>query len=1337
MRLAWNPKRLRPVSPTTDTPHTPSGAPMSPLSSASRRRPACAGVPELRSGTSHPQGPFAGASSGARASARSAPLLRKGLGTPLLALLLLGATLGASPAEAQEPTRRVAQPERVYVPIEDFDRIFDAEKGGVFLPYADLKRLLERAQGHAAKRPVEVPVEPPTDYVLVGARFSGLAGEKVARFTATFEVEVLRENAWVVVPIGLGTASLESVEATGGQAIVGPLAQLVRQAPTARGAAEAAQAQGYGILVRGPGRVKTTATFAVPIHTQPGESSFDLELPRAALTQFVTTLPQSGIKVDVKGALATEASDIEGQDQTRVRAYFDGASKAKVVWNPKAKTAPGETQEPVLFAQTQTSVRLDEGVLQVVTRIGYDIRRAPCDTFKVRFPQGFTLLGVEGENMRETPFPKSVGDEQEITVRLHDKAEKRYALVIRLERQVGEATTGKLAFPRVATAGTEREWGILAARASQYVSMEPLDERGVTQIDHAKLSAIQAKDLGWAPTKKARGKGAKRRARPPLVFRYLLQPYRLNLAARPIEPEVKGKVYTLATLRDDQIALKTSVRYEVRKRGIFSVKLLIPKGIDLEPFNDQVIKKDTRLPGPVEGTEILQLDFVNQQEDAFWLHLSGTVERPAKQPETGTVGLDLPRIGLLDVLEEKGFLGVGAQTHLKLTYDQEKSSRDRLLELSLGELQGNGFSHSPGKGEELIFGLKYSYPKELLARFEVRKKESKLTAKVESLVDAQEDLVKVKTAIRLNVEHAGIEVVKLQVPKELKTDKDLKFERDGLIKEPRIEIEGDYAIWTIPLQGKRLGEFVLRCEYDLKLENFQAGQQRKVTLHEIKVLECFSETGDIALKKHENLVIREAAMTSLEKRDKRDLPPELKAQGPIHAYRYVSHPHQLELVLTKYDFQAPLGILVKHLHLDEVLDEDGLLKVEAWLLIQNNAEQFLTLLLPPEAKMRGLLVDGDSEEWSEGEAVEARPSIQVHLGEVTKGRKQDPFLVRIRYDLPSHELGRTGRRELFTVALPLKGEKTVPVARLTRLVYLPEGYAYLDFDTDATKHFDETSLWESLKEALGVRTGRDRWQRSQAGTFATAQISGLKQSTVRGTGAGGIYPLLELPQGRRPYLFEKLANPSELSVRYSTWPLFFLLDVLAFLGVVLLGVALDTKKVVSPLVYVGGAAAVSLLGAVFLGRALEPYFASGLVGSLGLGGFFLTRGMWRELTVLRHERRLEELEKEASVARARADAAQREAALRGVVVATARPAAEAAATPTKGDDPKGGDEAEAAAAADRIWLEGQEAPAAEEAPAEDATAEEAPAEDAPAEEATAEDAPEEADTSEEPKDGGE
>ncbi|MGE0707621.1 MAG: hypothetical protein AB7N76_08135 [Planctomycetota bacterium] len=1248
--------------------------------------------------------------------------------------LALLACLLSAPALAQE--RPAPQPERVYVPIEDFDKIFDTEKGGVFVPYKDLKRLIERANRHLPPKPEQADAPPPADYVLVGATFDGEAGERVARFKATFDVEVLRDDAWVVVPIGLGDASLEQVEAAGGRAVVGPLAALVHNLPPDR---RPRDPRGYAIVIKGAGRVRTSATFAVPVASRPGESSFGLDLPRAALTRFQVALPQSGIKVGVHGALATEEVDLSAEDRTRVRAYFDAAAQAKVVWNPKPKAVEGAKLDPLLFAHTETSLLLEEGVLKAVSRINYDILQAPCGVFAIRFPKGYRLLSVEGENISEYPQPREVDGEQEITVRLHEKAEKgerAYGLTLSLELNLGDDSS-QVAFPRIRTLGTEREDGVLAARASELVSMEPQKLAGITQVDDKQLSPALAKDLGWQPAARKGGQPE----RPPLVFRYLRQPWSLALKTQPIEPEVKGRVYSLATVRDDEVVLRARVLYEVRKRGIFVVRLRVPRGFKLQPLDEREVKNQEVQDDPQDPkSSLVTVTFQKQHHPGvFALDLEGSLERQEKQPEQGEVALDLPRVGLLDVIEEKGFLGVAGQAHLKLTYEK-KSSGKGLLPLALQKLYQERFPFRAESGDELTFGLKYSWANDVAARFTVKKKESKLTARVETLVDAQEDMVKVKTELHCKVEHAGVEQVRVTVPAALKSEKDLKWEAGDLIKDKKVEVQGEVATWTITLQGKRLGDFVLRCEYELKLEDFQAGQQRQVTLHELSVLDCFSETGDIALKKHENLVIREAQMVSLEKRDKRDLPESLQRQGPIHAYRYVSHPHTLALALTKYDFQAPLGILVKHLHLDEVLGSDGQLKVEAFLALQNNAEQFLTVLLPAGAKMRGLSVDGKNEEWSEGNPVEGRPSVQVHLGEVSKTRKQEPFLVRMRYDLQPEELGRSGRRELSGPTFPLKGDKEVPVARLTRSLYLPEGYAYLDFDTDATKHFDETSLWESLKEALGVRTGRDRGQRAQAADFALARVNELKTMTPGQSGGGGIYPDLELPQGQRPYLFEKLANPSRLSARYSTWPLFFLLDVLVFLGVVVLGVVLDLRGLVKPIAFVSVAAAGSLLGAVFLGRALEPYFASGLVGSLGLGGFFLARGMWRELTVLRHERRLAELDKEAAVARARAEAAQREAALRGAVVATPRPAAPAApaAEPAgKGAVKKGEPTAEELAAADKIKLEPAAKPAeakaaeakaearpaeakAEAAPAEGEAEAEAPAAEAPADEAPAE-----------------
>src|SRR5690606_2932801 len=98
--------------------------------------------------------------------------------------------------------------------------------------------------------------------------------------------------------------------------------------------------------------------FAVPIASKPGESSFGLTLPGAALCNFEVTLPQSGLRVKVDNALATEESSLAAQDQTKVRAYFGAASQARVTWNPRPKAVEGEKRDPLLFAETETSLFL-------------------------------------------------------------------------------------------------------------------------------------------------------------------------------------------------------------------------------------------------------------------------------------------------------------------------------------------------------------------------------------------------------------------------------------------------------------------------------------------------------------------------------------------------------------------------------------------------------------------------------------------------------------------------------------------------------------------------------------------------------------------------------------------------------------------------------------------------------------------------------------------------------------------------------------------------------------------------------------------------------------------
>ncbi len=1210
--------------------------------------------------------------------------MRTSRALPLLLASL--AVLTGSPAAAQEAAGPPPMPERVYVPIEQFDDVFEKEGRGVFVPWDELREVIEKARAALGERaPQAPPPAPPTDALLVSAAFSGQAGERVARFTATFVVEVLEPREWVVVPIGLGEAALEEVRVGDGSgAVVAPLAELAARLGR-RGAA--LPKRGYGILLRGAGRVTTTATFAVPIVSNPGESSFGLSLPRAALTRFEVTLPETGFNVQVGGALATEETPDPAKRETRVRAYFGGAPETRVTWNPKPKEVEGVARESLLFASTETALKIDEGVVQAAVAVTYQILQAPCGEFRLLIPAGYTLLGVEGEHMAETPQAVPHEGAQLVVVRLHEQASGRYALALRLERNLAEGER-VLEFPRVVTLGTERESGLLAARASEFISLEPAGLRGLSQVDVGSLTPGLATELGW----ETKGGGE----RPPLVFRYLRQPYALRIETAPILPEVDGKLHTLATIYDDKVELVATVVYEVRKRGVFDVRLRLPRGFTLElPIVPPVKQHRIEPASPEERQrglgDVLVVEFLRQQQPGtFALTVRGYVLRDPRQPEEGEATLELPRFGLLDVREETGVLGIAAAGHLEPAV--RKVDQRGLNDEGVGSLAGLGFPHRAAPRTTLSHGFRYSSPEGVGLKLTIKRRAPKVSARVEALVDAQEDKVRVDAAVRYTVEHAGVERLRIRVPAALATEEELKISGEG-VKDKHVERPAEGAetvVWVVTLQDKQLGEYTLDLQYDLKLEDFQAGQQRTVTLHELEVLDAFTETGDYALKKHENLVIGELEMIAVEKRDKRELPEALRRHGPLHAYHYASHPHTLTLQLTKYDFQAPLGILVKHLHQEEVLTRDGILKAEALLALQNNAEQFLTVLLPPGATIRGLQVDGRNEEWSEGQPdAEGRPSLQVHLGEVTKTRKEQPFLIRLRYDLVGEPLGASSRLVLHTLRFPLAGGKEVPVARLTRRVHLPAEYNYLEFDTDATKHFDETSLWESLKDALNVRTAVEQRRSSQASSSAKVAIRELEGMPVLG-GGGGIYPSLQVPTGGVVRLFEKLENHSRLEVRAMRWSTYYVLDVLTLLLVIGLGLTLVRLERVGAAAYVGTAAGLAVLGAAFLGRSFEPFCVTAFNGALGLGGFFLARGLWRELTVLRHERRLAALDREAEVARERARAAEREALAR-----SGAPALQVSAPA----DPKAKgaeDAAEAAAAADRIRFTPEDAPAASE-----------------------------------------
>ncbi|RMG08454.1 MAG: hypothetical protein D6731_21960 [Planctomycetota bacterium] len=1111
--------------------------------------------------------------------------------------LLLVLAACAAPAAAQERPR-------------------DAE---VFRAYEELLELLE-AEGPVPPPETEAPS--PARFVLRGARLTGAVEGGLAHLEATLDVEVAR--SWAVLPLGLDEADLLAVRGEGpGRPAPAPMA-LLRSglSPQER---ERLPATGHGLLLRGPGRTTVRLSLVVPARLRPGAGELVLTLPGAALSQLELSLPEDALRPSAVGALSTRAGD------GRVEAAYGPRARAVVRWQRRRRLesapAAASARDPLLLAEIKTSLRIDEGASVAVSRVHYSIHQAPCDRFVLRYPKGYTLLGVEAQGLAAYPTPRAVDGEQELVVRLRRPVAGEYDLVLRLER-VFAADERQVAFPTVRAPGSERESSFLAVRAGADLEIEPADASGLTQVDPRALDRAQAADLGWA------GRG-----RPPLVFRSVRGAYGLILRVRPIEAEVEGRVHSLALVREDELAVAAAVRYTIRKRGIFGVRLRLPAGFQLLECGDERLVKDFRTepPSPEEARrglgERLVVDFAREQGPGeVDLLLLGLVRR-ASAAEDERVAL--PRFRLEGVAKEAGVLAIGAQHQLKLTLEEKRG----LLPLGVDALPGLGFPFGAGRGEELVFAFRYPRPEGVSARFSVRRRQPKVGVRVEALVDAQADRVSVRGVLRFTARYAGIDRFRLRVPADLAVPGALKFESTQ-VKDARPQVVDGRGVWTVSLQGKRIGEFPVSFSYDLEHTALRAGEQREVLLRELEVLDCFSETGVFALKKREEIVVDAIDREGLTTLEARDLPDTLDAAEVVRAYHYVGHPYRLVLRLTKYDFKAPRGIQIRHLHLDEVVRADGVVGVEATLSVQNRSEQALRVALPagvrPHIKVDGARVTPTVAQGRDGS------ELQIHLGTVGQRHGEAPFQVRIRYDLPRRgALGAGASLDLPAPRFPLGEDGEVPVLRCTRAVYLPSGYRPLAFDTPLQRLWRADGFWDRLARAAGIPgpTEAPRWRAGAlAARAAIAELKGLAPD------AQDVFtPRLALPS-RAPYLLESLEGERSLRlVVVRSWLLNLLL--LALLAAVLAAGALLERRVGLSLGRAGlGAVALSVLGVASLGEASHAPLAAVCGGGLGLAALATGRAVFAELTRIRAERLRERAEVAARVAQERARAAAAEAA---------------------------------------------------------------------------------------------
>ena len=325
--------------------------------------------------------------------------------------------------------------------------------------------------------------------------------------------------------------------------------------------------------------------------------------------------------------------------------------------------------EAEVAATVHTAVEVDEKHADTTASIQYDIRKAGIFQLQVALPQGFRLLGCDGQSIDDW----KVADDT-LTVALKQKTEGSYTLKLTGKSDVGDLSAVPL--PVFKAVGAEKETGFVAVRADQSLRVKTSKTEGLAEIDVKELPATLQAGTGKVL----------------LAFKYFAQPWSGVLAAEAIDPHVTAETFTFLSLGEALLQASVTVRYTVLYAGVQTFRIQLPDNATNVDFKGEEIKHREEDKANHTWTITLQA----KRTERYDLYVTYE-QKVAGQ----TIDLQYEGLTVLDVTRETGYIAVAARADLEL------STGDKLEALTPIDPQEVPAAYKAGITVPLLVAFRY------------------------------------------------------------------------------------------------------------------------------------------------------------------------------------------------------------------------------------------------------------------------------------------------------------------------------------------------------------------------------------------------------------------------------------------------------------------------------------------------------------------------------------------------------------------------------------------------------------------------------------------------------
>ena len=934
----------------------------------------------------------------------------------LIAGILMVGILNAEPVVSQGKRRQEKgyHEQIIYIPYDKLETVFEKQGRGVFVPYEKFQELWTLSRQKQAKK--EQTEKKKNLIIEIDSKVKILEDVVVVKSTLLLEIQ---KKGWHQIPLRLDHSAI--IKAT----IANDSARILYDKST-----------GYSLVYNKksstPEKVSLNLSYTKSYHKKAGLNNVQFNAPYAPIRRYDVFIKEPGIQIKLTPSLAVSQKPGSSADNvTNIIAFAGAGSNINIEWTPKAEGAKG--LKALVSSDILQEEYIEEGIIKTKAFFSYHITRTKLSELNIELPLDQRVVNVKDPNIKEWSVKRN-DKNQHITIHLFEPIIGKQKIQVDLEKFLTDKEQASLSIPVLKDLSANRQQGIVAIKISPDLRADIKQKSRILQIGHSDLPvSIKHKDWNYS-------------------FQYSSAPFDLKLKLEKLKAQITAESLAEISILTDHIQTDYTVVFNIRKTGVFTLYLKLPKDCKIQQLsgiktgkaaplaiNNYFVEKDNSLKISLSrkaiGLNALRISLKKEYDNSKPLNVPGKL---------ANLSLVIPNLSFKNVERSNNNVILYAPDSIRITPQKSQG----LLSVSFKDASKQ-LGRAQKSDKKAILSYAYNLnPAQLNITAERRKAKITVCQILEAKLET--GVIKYKSSFYYDILYSGVKSLKLNVPAEIS---DLINIDTPKIQRQVFNNNKNNVTWELSRDTEFIGKEKITLSWEQTIDNLDIGKSIDFVLPKLNPLDVNRSWGQIILAKTESIdispTIKRKGLRAIDPHH--DLLEQANVKNAARAFEFNDDWH-LTVKATRYESENVKSTSIESALLRFVVTRSDETSVQAIYRMRSNQQRLVIQL------------DGDVSFDTQPLRLNDRP-ISLEKGNknnfyipLTGISADEPFILELRYTITGEKL----------VVKPPSFPHEPAIQQVFLSIYLPENLRFIS----SSGPWSEESVWAMSRFSIVANVNR-------------------------------------------------------------------------------------------------------------------------------------------------------------------------------------------------------------------------------------------------------------------------